>query len=443
MRTIPAVARPYLIAILLVEAVLVVADTLMPESKLFDLDREYTIPAWFSSLQLAMIGLAAFVAFEAERRDVAIPASSRWLWLPLGMGFLYLSADEVLALHERVLTDELRAFLPADSILQSVLPWQMIFAPGVLATFVVLAVLLYTRLGVNAAVRRLGIAALALWTASFVLEGAAKPIFIPAKLYRLEVALEESAEMLAGTCMLAAFVSYCGLRFRGVVAVRAVSWRPVLATSAGLTAAAAVAIAMLSISNPSYMYRRAGDKFNETGAYDRALTAYERAIAEAPEDPDLWRRLGRAALNGKSYRKAADAYRKALEIEPRSAEIYNDLGVALYYLNDYEDARQAYLNALEVRPSYARARKNLGVLYEKEGDDERAASEYLLALKIDPDMADVHRYLGNLLARGARNDEAVAHWRASLVIDPSQTSAPALRRKIAEAEERASTTPDA
>jgi hypothetical protein len=281
MGRLPNRLRPFLVAALILETLFVIAHFLLPGSKLFDLDLEFTIPAWFSSLQLAAIGLAAFVAFEGERACERRPALY-WLWIPLGLGFLYLSADEVLALHERVLTRELRAVLPAESLLQSVLPWQLVFAPAIVAAFTAIAVMVYTRFARQPALMTLGIAGLGFWSASFVFEGAAKPIFIPAHLYPVEVALEETCEMLGGTALLTAVCAYCVLRFQCAVDVAELRWTRVAGASLGFSAAAAAVIALFTVANPAYMHRRAGDKFVEWGEYDRAIEAYRQAIDVSP-----------------------------------------------------------------------------------------------------------------------------------------------------------------
>ena len=434
MTRLPRVLIPYLGAALLLEGAFLALHFLLPGSKLFDLDREFTIPAWFSSLQLAMVGLSAFVAFEAERAEGRLRPPLCWLWVPLGVGFLYLSADEVLALHERILTRELRAFMPAESLLQGVLPWQIIFAPAILAAFVVVAAMVYTRLAEEPALRSLGIAAIFFWSASFILEGAAKPVFIPNRIYEVEVALEEIAEMLAGTALLAALGSYCLLRFRGYAAVGALRWGRVLAASIGSAAVAAGAIAALTISNPAYLHRRAGDKFFDDRVYGRAIAAYRRALELSPDDPDTWKRLGRAELDSRKYDDAMEAYRRAIKLRPEDPALHNDLGVVFYHAKNYEAARAAYEAALAARPSYARAHKNLGVLYEKLGDQARAEAAYREALSHDGKMADVHRYLGNLLARDDRAGEAVEHWRKSLELDPKQSDAARLRRKLEDAD---------
>jgi hypothetical protein len=66
---------------------------------LFDLGRERSIPAWYTSvLMAAAAGLLLFIAAWARRRErQSFPG-----WLVLTAGVLLLSVDEMLALHEPV-----------------------------------------------------------------------------------------------------------------------------------------------------------------------------------------------------------------------------------------------------------------------------------------------------------------------------------------------------
>ncbi len=406
------------------------AHLLLPDIALVDLDKEHTLPAWFSALQLAGIGGTCLFAFEAERRDVGSPQWSTWIWPVVGLGFFYLSADEALALHERVLTHAVRAFFPADSLLQGVLPWQLIFAPGIVAAFVVIVSLLQTRLGPLPGAKGLGLAGLGLWTASFILEGAAKPYFIPAGLYRIEVALEEACEMVGGTCILAAFACFAIARVRQALPLSRLSvWR-VLGAAGGLAAVAAVAIGLLTLSNPVYLHRRAGDKFVDNKQYDRALIAYAEAATLRPEDAEIWRRMGRAALRARDREKAIEAFTRAAALEPQDEKVQNDLGVALHHAGKLDEAERAYQRAIAISPDYARPHKNLGVLYERLGDRARAEAAYRRALDQNQAMADVHRYLGNLLRQEGRLVEAREHWQQSLALEPEQRDAKVLLRRI-------------
>jgi len=65
----------------------------------FNLDEEATIPAWFSIIQLFMIGLTAILTAQNER--YVPPPSKKGLTL-LGLGFIYLSLDEGAVIHEKI-----------------------------------------------------------------------------------------------------------------------------------------------------------------------------------------------------------------------------------------------------------------------------------------------------------------------------------------------------
>ncbi|MDX2377352.1 hypothetical protein M4I32_11135 [Microbacterium sp. LRZ72] len=64
----------------------------------FDMDAEVSIPTWYSTVLLALIGVALLAA--GRLRDAG---RGRLPWYALGAGFLYLSLDEGAALHESLM----------------------------------------------------------------------------------------------------------------------------------------------------------------------------------------------------------------------------------------------------------------------------------------------------------------------------------------------------
>ena len=80
------------------------ADTLLGSPigvvhTLFDLQAERTIPAWFSSIQLFLIGLIFLL--KGYRLDKDHSPSPLFL-LMVGVGFVFLSADEAASIHEKI-----------------------------------------------------------------------------------------------------------------------------------------------------------------------------------------------------------------------------------------------------------------------------------------------------------------------------------------------------
>ncbi|MCU0352845.1 MAG: hypothetical protein MUD08_03755 [Cytophagales bacterium] len=70
--------------------------------KLFDIDGENTIPAYFSTLLLLTSAVLLFLIFYVKRKGFK-PVHYQGHWLGMSVVFLYLSADEALSLHENLI----------------------------------------------------------------------------------------------------------------------------------------------------------------------------------------------------------------------------------------------------------------------------------------------------------------------------------------------------
>jgi hypothetical protein len=75
----------------------------------FNLDGELTLPAWFSSLLLASSSALCFINSSVKKRHKNDPKDHRY-WAGLGVVFLYLSLDEMIALHEIAVNPVQEAF---------------------------------------------------------------------------------------------------------------------------------------------------------------------------------------------------------------------------------------------------------------------------------------------------------------------------------------------
>lgn len=98
--------RPALLVLLLVEVALVVffvsSKTLVDSqtfSRVFDLDGEQSAGTWFSAIQLSVIGLVLLVISRFAHGD---RWPKGWFFVAAGLGFIFLSADEAISLHESV-----------------------------------------------------------------------------------------------------------------------------------------------------------------------------------------------------------------------------------------------------------------------------------------------------------------------------------------------------
>lgn len=105
--------------------------------------------------------------------------------------------------------------------------------------------------------------------------------------------------------------------------------------------------------NPSSAqeWNAVGNALLRVGAYDRAIAAYARAIALAPQDGWSYSNLALAYCYQRRYAEAIPLYQKSLELlrnRREKAIVWNRLGDAYRRLNDQERARAAYQQAAEL-----------------------------------------------------------------------------------------------
>lgn len=113
---------------------------------------------------------------------------------------------------------------------------------------------------------------------------------------------------------------------------------------------------------------------------DRALEAYERAVALNDGHADAHVNLGRLLHERNAPAAAEKHYRAALAADPRHSTAAFNLGVALEDLGRLSDAIEAYRKAIALDEANSDAHYNLAGLYEKRGD-KAAALRHLKACR--------------------------------------------------------------
>ena len=175
---------------------------------LFNLDEEANIPAWFSSMQLLLIGLVMLLAAGSPLRG---RDGLRGLLMLLGCAFVFLSMDEAAAVHEKVTTVMSRiSWAPRFSGGHGI--WMFVYFALAAAALVVLfrPILRLIRsypqdvLGVFAGLVILGAGAVGVEAVGYEIVGDNAT----AGLKTLQVAAEEFLEMLGGTVILVATVRF-------------------------------------------------------------------------------------------------------------------------------------------------------------------------------------------------------------------------------------------
>lgn len=232
-----------------------------------------------------------------------------------------------------------------------------------------------------------------------------------------------------------------GLRFGRAVALRGArqfdaAWEELSAVEAG------------EKEFPGLALER-GNLYEASGRTEEALRAYESALAEAPEDPELMLRVGCGRALAGQVEQATALLQKVLDVRSSSAEAYFCQGVAYlkegknlpearrfleravgldalrpqYHLyvgrvalemHDYALALRYFNQALELDRSLADAYWQRGLLKVRQGAVRDAEVDLRQALALNPGRLEAHAALAEAYMQTGKEQLALAEWRAAL-----------------------------
>ena len=145
-----------------------------------------------------------------------------------------------------------------------------------------------------------------------------------------------------------------------------------------------------------FAYNNLGVVYGARGMHDKAIEAYEKALAISPSYVKAHNNLGHAYFKTGKYYKAIDAFERALAGNPHLVEAHNNLGSVYLRTGKYDKAIAAYEKALVSNPNVAAVYLNLGNTYYAKGMLEEAITHYKKAIAINPNFAEAYNDLGNV-----------------------------------------------
>nr|XP_061832132.1 PEX5-related protein-like [Nerophis lumbriciformis] len=92
-----------------------------------------------------------------------------------------------------------------------------------------------------------------------------------------------------------------------------------------------------------------GVLYNLSGEFNKAVDAFNTALAARPEDYLLWNRLGATLANGDRSQEAVEAYTRALELQPGFIRSRYNLGISCINLGSHREAASNFLTALSLQ----------------------------------------------------------------------------------------------
>ena len=151
----------------------------------------------------------------------------------------------------------------------------------------------------------------------------------------------------------------------------------------------------LAPDNPE-VHRLRGIAALMAGAHDRAIQHLRNALIHRPGDARITMTLGNALIESGANEEGLTHLEEACRLAPENAETWYNIGVAHELMSHLQDARNAFERAVAIAPEYLKARNKLATVMIILGDTAEAARTLRETLRRQPDCAEAWFVLGNL-----------------------------------------------
>jgi len=152
----------------------------------------------------------------------------------------------------------------------------------------------------------------------------------------------------------------------------------------------------------------------DSGNFDKAIHAFEKAIQRNPSDPRIYNNLGIAYELSRDYEKARSAYEKAIEVNPENSSILNNLAGLSLLEGKPHDAAFLFDSAISADPLYIEPYMNIARMFIEMREFSSAEPYVRKVLEIEPDNAEALNLLGVITSVTKRSEEAVEHFQNAI-----------------------------
>jgi S1-C subfamily serine protease len=164
-----------------------------------------------------------------------------------------------------------------------------------------------------------------------------------------------------------------------------------------------------------------GFAYNMLRDDSRALHAFDKCIAIAPEDAMAHWVRGEVLMRLNRQRDAAADYDCAIDLKLQQSGLYVDAGNCYAAMGDATRADQLLTRARQLDPSNRNAYISLGRLYMDQGWNDEALGFLQRAVSLEPSNsrnAGLYLAIGALHSQMRHYDKAFAAWRMAVALDP-------------------------
>jgi tetratricopeptide (TPR) repeat protein len=157
-----------------------------------------------------------------------------------------------------------------------------------------------------------------------------------------------------------------------------------------------------------------GVKLKGRGNLEEALSCFQRAIQQNPQDVEAYFHLGHCFLSKGEYDRSLRCFQQALQLDPNNVNFLYATAYALEKKRLYPEAIQATEKAIGIFPESFELQNFLGGLYHQIRQLDKAIEQYLISLSLNPTCSPIYYNLGKAYEEKGQVGEAVKAYREAL-----------------------------
>ncbi len=166
-----------------------------------------------------------------------------------------------------------------------------------------------------------------------------------------------------------------------------------------------------------------GLKLSSQGRHLEAISCFEKALAERPDDVRTLFALGNTARALGLAQPAAEFFRKVLAQEPERLEALVNLANLLRTQGQFDAARALLEPAVTRNPQSPELLLTLGSVWRESGDNAQAADCYRAALAVSPNYPAALSNLADLLSDDGKFEDARLLYDRAIKAEPRNAQA--------------------
>lgn len=159
------------------------------------------------------------------------------------------------------------------------------------------------------------------------------------------------------------------------------------------------------------------------GCITEAGWAYEKLVTENPEDFGAWNNLGNARHESGDFEGALSAFQRARQIDPKSSLIHTNLGRVLISMDRYEDACLMLEKAALLAPNKSKPLLELGRALTSIGHAEGALRALGAAARLNPSDPEIFLAIAVAFMDASNDEQAEKALRFAIKADASFAAA--------------------